>query len=135
MLSEDVRETQMAAGALHRTFSAFKAYDLRGRIGLDMDADVAYRLGRAVAQHFQAKSVVIVFYARETSPGLAAEVARGVREAGADVLSLGLAGTEELYWAVTEFGACAGIEVTASHNPIDYNGMKIVNSGSRPLDG
>jgi phosphomannomutase len=50
------------------------------------------------------------------------------------VLALGMAGTEEMYWAVTEFGACGGIEVTASHNPIDYNGMKIVKSGSRPLD-
>ena len=124
----------MAAGALHRTLTAFKAYDLRCRIGVDMDADVAYRLGRAAAQHLQAKTVVIGFDARETSPALAAEVARGVREAGADVLSLGLAGTEEMYWAVTEFDACAGIEVTASHNPIDYNGMKIVKSGSRPLD-
>ncbi len=55
-------------------------------------------------------------------------------DAGADVLKIGVAGTEEMYWAVTEFGACAGIEVTASHNPINYNGMKIVKSQSRPLD-
>ena len=55
-------------------------------------------------------------------------------DAGTDVLNLGMTGTEEMYWAVTEFGACAGIEVTASHNPINYNGMKIVKSGSQPLD-
>ena len=54
--------------------------------------------------------------------------------AGADVLDIGMAGTEEMYWAVTEFGACAGIEVTASHNPINYNGVKIVKSASQPLD-
>ena len=59
---------------------------------------------------------------------------KGARDAGADVMKIGMAGTEEMYWAVTEFGACAGIEVTASHNPINYNGMKIVKSGSRPLD-
>ena len=71
---------------------------------------------------------------RETSPAFAQATARGVADAGADVLGIGMAGTEEMYWAVTEFGACAGIEVTASHNPINYNGIKIVKSRSRPLD-
>ena len=60
-------------------------------------------------------------------------MAKGICDAGADVLDIGLAGTEEMYAAVTEFDACAGIEVTASHNPIDYNGMKIVGRGSQPL--
>ena len=118
----------------YRALPCFKAYDVRGRIGIDFDGDVAYRVGRAVAQHFAAETVVVGYDARETSPEFAAEVARGVKEAGADVLWLGMAGTEEMYWAVTEFGASAGIEVTASHNPIDYNGFKIVKSGSRPLD-
>lgn len=62
------------------------------------------------------------------------QVRRGLCDAGADVLAIGMAGTKVMHWAVTEFGACGGIEVTASHNPIDYNGMKIVKSGSRPLD-
>ena len=114
--------------------TCFKAYDVRGEIGRDIDEGVAYRVGRAVAQHFTAKSVVIGFDARETSPAFAAAAARGATDAGADVLDIGMAGTEEMYWAVTEFGACAGIEVTASHNPINYNGMKIVKSGSRPLE-
>ena len=70
----------------------------------------------------------------KTSPAFAAAASKGARDAGADVLKIGMAGTEEMYWAVTEFGACAGIEVTASHNPINYNGMKIVKSQSRPLD-
>jgi phosphomannomutase len=114
--------------------TCFKAYDIRGEIGVNIDEGIAYRIGRAVAQHFGAKSVVIGFDARETSPAFAAAAARGAMDAGANVLDIGMAGTEEMYWAVTEFGACAGIEVTASHNPINYNGMKIVKSQSRPLD-
>ena len=114
--------------------TCFKAYDIRGEINVNIDEDVAYRVGRAVAQHFGAKTIVIGFDARETSPAFAQAAAQGVKDAGADVLDIGLAGTEEMYWAVSEFGACAGIEVTASHNPINYNGIKIVKSGSRPLD-
>jgi phosphomannomutase len=114
--------------------TCFKAYDIRGEIGVNIDEGIAYRIGRAVAQHFSAKSVVIGFDARETSPAFAAAAARGAMDAGADVLDIGMAGTEEMYWAVTEFSACSGIEVTASHNPINYNGMKIVKSASQPLD-
>ena len=114
--------------------SCFKAYDIRGEIGVNIDEDIAYRIGRAAAQHFNAKSVVIGFDARATSPAFAAAASQGARDAGADVINIGMAGTEEMYWAVTEFSACAGIEVTASHNPINYNGMKIVKSQSRPLD-
>ena len=114
--------------------TCFKAYDVRGELGVDFDTDIAYRIGRSVAQHFRAKKIVIGRDARRTSPELAAAVAHGVNDGGADVLDLGLCGSEEMYWAVTELGACAGIEVTASHNPINYNGMKIVKSGSRPLD-
>ena len=114
--------------------TCFKAYDVRGEIGVNIDEDVAYRIGRAVAQHFGAKSVVVGFDARETSPAFAAAASKGVRDSGADVMNIGMAGTEEMYCAVTEFAACAGIEVTASHNPINYNGMKIVKSHSRPLD-
>ena len=68
------------------------------------------------------------------SPTFSAAASKGARDAGADVINIGMAGTEEMYWAVTEFSSCAGIEVTASHNPINYNGMKIVKSHSRPLD-
>ncbi len=114
--------------------TCFKAYDIRGEIGVNIDEGIAYRIGRAVAQRFNVKLIVIGFDARETSAAFAKAVARGAMDAGADVLGIGMAGTEEMYWAVTEFGACAGIEVTASHNPINYNGMKIVKSGSKPLD-
>ena len=115
--------------------TCFKAYDVRGELGVDFDTDIAYRIGRSIAQHFRAKKIVIGQDARKTSPELAAAVAHGINDCGADVLDLGLCGSEEMYWAVTEIGACAGIEVTASHNPINYNGIKIVKSGSRPLDG
>ena len=101
---------------------------------MNFDAAIAYRIGRAAAQHFHAANIVVGFDARETSPELATAVIRGICDAGSNVFSLGLAGTEEMYWAVTEFNACAGIEITASHNPINYNGLKIVKSGSRPLD-
>ena len=114
--------------------TCFKAYDVRGELGVNFDGAIAYRIGRAVAGHFDSGTVVIGRDARETSPELAGAVARGICDAGSKVLDLGMAGTEEMYWAVTEFGAAAGIEVTASHNPINYNGLKIVKSGSRPLD-
>jgi len=113
--------------------TCFKAYDIRGELGVNLDSAIAYRIGRATAQHFQATNIVIGFDARETSPELAAAVMRGICDAGSDAMSIGLAGTEEMYWAVTEFDVCAGIEITASHNPINYNGLKIVKFGSQPL--
>ena len=117
-----------------RLLTAFKAYDLRGQIGKDMDHDVAYRLGRAAAEQQNARFVVVGWDARATSKGLANSVESGVTDAGADVWRIGLAGTEEMYCATAEFGACLGIEITASHNPIDYNGMKLVKSGAHPFD-
>ncbi|TRW98654.1 phosphomannomutase [Paracoccus sp. M683] len=118
----------------HREITCFKAYDLRGRLGPELDADIAYRVGRAFAQLRQARQVVIGRDSRASSPDLAAALARGLTDGGADVLDLGLAGTEEVYFATGHFGTDGGIEVTASHNPIDYNGMKIVGPGAAPLD-
>lgn len=117
-----------------KKLTCFKAYDIRGEIGFNIDEEVAYSVGRAVAEHFSAKSVVIGFDARETSPAFASAAAKGCIAAGADVLDIGLSGTEEMYWAVSQFKASAGIQVTASHNPINFNGMKIVKAGSRPLE-
>ena len=114
--------------------TAFRTYDIRGKVGVEISEDIAYFIGRAVAQHFRAKSVVVGFDARETSPVYASAVERGILDAGSDVLNIGMCGTEEMYWAVTAFEACAGVEITASHNPIDFNGMKLVKAGSRPLD-
>lgn len=125
-----LRTNSMKTGPL----TCFKAYDIRGELGVNFDVTIAYRIGRAVGQHFGAGTVVMGRDARKTSPELAESVARGVCDAGLSVLDLGMAGTEEMYWAVTEFNSVAGIEVTASHNPINYNGIKIVKSASRPLD-
>ena len=116
-----------------KNLTCFNAYDVRGKLGEELNEDIADRIGRAAAQSQKAKTVVVGFDARETSPDLARAVAKGICDAGADVLDIGLAGTEEVYASVSKFGACAGIEVTASHNPIDYNGMKIVGRGSQPL--
>ena len=113
--------------------TCFKAYDVRGKLGKDLDEGIAYKIGRATAQSKKAKTVVVGFDARATSTSLSRAVAKGICDAGADVFDIGLAGTEEMYSAVKEFDACAGIEVTASHNPIDYNGMKIVGRCSKPL--
>lgn len=117
-----------------RDITCFKAYDVRGQLGIDLDADVVWRIGRAFAQVRKAKTVVVGRDSRETSPELAAALIRGLTEGGADVLDLGLAGTEEVYFATGFYGADGGIEVTASHNPIDYNGLKMVGPGSAPLD-
>lgn len=118
----------------YREISCFKAYDVRGRLGEELDTDIAYRIGRAFAQSQGLKTAVIGRDSRASSPELAAAVIRGLTEGGADVLDLGLAGTEEVYFATAHYKADGGIEVTASHNPIDYNGMKMVSAGSAPLD-
>jgi phosphomannomutase len=119
---------------LKTSLECFKAYDIRGILGETIDEDVAYRIGRAFAETMQARKIVVGWDARETSPALAASVARGISDAGSDVLDIGLAGTEEMYFATSHFEADGGIVVTASHNPINYNGMKMVGPGSRPLD-
>ena len=111
----------------------FKEYDVRGKLGSEFNLDIAYRIARAIAQNFSARNVVVGFDSRQTSPELAKSVALGICDAGANVFDIGMVGTEEMYWAVSEFNADAGIEVTASHNPIDYNGLKFVKIGSNPL--
>jgi len=119
---------------MYEELTCFKAYDIRGEIDININEAIAYRVGRSVAQHFNSKSIVVGFDARETSPAFAKAVGQGIMDAGSNLIDIGLAGTEEMYWAVSNFSASAGIVVTASHNPINYNGMKIVKSGSRPLN-
>lgn len=119
---------------IHRPLTAFKAYDIRGRLGDELDEDVAYRIGRAFAEVLAARRVVLGRDCRASSAALAGAVAQGLMAAGVAVIDLGLCGTEEVYFATAHHAACGGIEVTASHNPIDYNGMKLVGRGSAPLD-
>lgn len=111
----------------------FKAYDIRGRLGEELNPDVARTIARAFAEELGAKRVVLGHDPRASSAELAAAAAAGLMQAGAEVLVLGLCGTEEMYFATDHLGAEAGIEVTASHNPMDYNGMKLVGPGARPL--
>ena len=115
--------------------SCFKAYDIRGRIPDQLNEDVAYRIGRAFAQFLRPKSVVVGQDIRPTSPALTAALIKGLTEGGADVFDIGLCGTEEVYFATSHAKADGGIMVTASHNPADYNGMKLVREGSRPISG
>lgn len=112
----------------------FKAYDIRGRLGVELDAAIAHRIGRGFARALAARRVVLGRDARASSPGLAAAVTAALLAEGVEVLDLGLCGTEEVYCATGLSGADGGICITASHNPIDWNGMKLVGRDAAPLD-
>lgn len=111
----------------------FKAYDVRGKVPDELNADVARRIGRGFAAFLQPRHVVVGYDIRLTGPGMAEAIAEGLCASGVDVYTIGLCGTEEVYFAVSHFGMDGGIMVTASHNPADYNGMKLVREQSRPL--
>jgi len=113
----------------------FKAYDIRGRVPDELNEDIAYRLGRAFACTVGEGAVVVGFDIRRDSPAFAEAVIRGLNDEGRDAIDIGLCGTEEVYFQTFHRQAAGGIMVTASHNPIDYNGMKLVREGSRPISG
>lgn len=115
--------------------NCFKAYDIRGRLGDELNTDIAYRIGRAFGELLKPKVVVVGGDVRLTSEELKAATASGLQDAGVDVLDIGLSGTEEIYFATFHLGVDGGIEITASHNPMDYNGMKLVRGGARPVSG
>lgn len=115
--------------------NCFKAYDIRGRVPDELNDDIAYRIGRAFAQALEARQVVVGRDVRLDSPVLADAVSRGLVDAGASVIDIGLCGTEEVYFQTAHRDVSGGIMVTASHNPMDYNGMKLVRDGARPISG
>ncbi len=115
------------------TLPAFKAYDIRGRMPDELNPDLAFRIGRAYIGLTGAKTVVIGRDCRESSPELSAALAAGLADAGAAIRDIGLCGTEEVYFATFDGGFDGGIMITASHNPIDYNGFKLVREGARPI--
>ena len=117
------------------TDKAFKAYDIRGRVPEELNEEIAYRVGRAFVAHFGAKRVVIGRDMRLTGPALFAALAKGVTDAGADVVDIGMVGTELVYFATSHLDADGGIMITASHNPAEYNGLKLVKRESRPVSG
>lgn len=115
--------------------TCFKAYDIRGRLPDELNDDVAYRVGRAYAEFLKPEKVVVGHDIRLTSAELTDALANGLMDAGVDVIHIGQCGTEEIYFATFHLGVDGGICVTASHNPKDYNGMKLVKKGSRPISG
>ncbi|MEN1958304.1 phosphomannomutase [Luteimonas changyuni] len=114
---------------------AFKAYDIRGRVPDELDESLAARIGMAMSDLLQPGPVVLGRDVRLSSPALQAALAGGFRDAGRDVIDIGLCGTEEVYFQTDALGAAGGVMVTASHNPMDYNGMKLVREGARPISG
>jgi phosphomannomutase len=115
--------------------TCFKAYDIRGELGAELDDEIAYRIGRAFARVLKLKRVVVGGDARATSESLKLALARGIQDEGCDVVDIGMGGTEEIYFATSHLAVDGGVEVTASHNPINYNGMKLVREHSKPVSG
>jgi len=115
--------------------TCFKAYDVRGKLGDELNEVIAYNIGRAFAQHLNANRVVVGCDIRLTSESLKQAVACGLMDSGTDVIDIGMTGTEEIYFAAFHLDVDGGIEITASHNPIDYNGMKFVGRGAQPISG
>jgi phosphomannomutase/phosphoglucomutase len=113
----------------------FKAYDIRGRVPDELDETLARRIGLAMAGQLRPGPVVLGRDVRLTSPALQAALADGFHHAGREVIDIGMGGTEEVYFQTDHLGAAGGVMVTASHNPMDYNGMKLVREGSRPISG
>jgi phosphomannomutase len=113
----------------------FKAYDIRGIYPDELDEAGAYAIGRGYVEEFEPRTIAVGRDMRLSSPAMAKEVMRGAAEAGADVSDLGLVGTEMCYFAVGELGLEGGVMVTASHNPKEYTGMKIVRRGALPVGG
>ena len=115
--------------------TCFKAYDIRGRVPEQLNEDIAYRIGRASALYLNAKTMVVGHDIRLSSRALCDALTRGLTDSGCDVIDIGLCGTEEVYFATSHLKTDGGIVVTASHNPQDYNGMKLVREQSKPISG
>ncbi len=116
-------------------FSCFKAYDIRGRVPDELNEDLSYRIGRAYAAFLNPSQVVLGHDVRTSSVPLADALTAGLNDSGVDVLNLGLCGTEQVYFYTAFTKSKGGIMVTASHNPAEYNGMKLVRELARPLSG
>ncbi len=114
-------------------FACFKAYDIRGQVPNDLNPELAYRVGRAFADETGAKSVCVGHDIRLSGPELMDALTRGLADAGVDVIQLGLIGTEMVYFATAHYGYDGGVMITASHNPPQDNGMKMVRVESRPI--
>jgi phosphomannomutase/phosphomannomutase/phosphoglucomutase len=115
--------------------NAFKAYDIRGKVPDELNEETAYRIGLAYIELFKAKKVVVGYDVRQSSLSLSNALIRGLMNKGCEVVSLGLCGTEQVYFATFYLNLDGGIMITASHNPREYNGMKLIGSGAKPISG
>ena len=111
----------------------FKAYDIRGKVPGELNADLAYKIGRALVKYLNAKLIIIGHDIRESSEELSEALAKGITDSGSDVIDIGLCGTEMIYYSTPKFDADGGVMITASHNPPEYNGLKFVKEGSKPM--
>jgi phosphomannomutase/phosphomannomutase/phosphoglucomutase len=118
-----------------KKINCFKAYDVRGRVPEELDEDIAYRIGRGYAAFVKPRVVAVGRDIRRSSPALTEALVKGLTDSGVDVLDIGVGGTELSYFATFSRNLDGGIMVTASHNPPNYNGMKFVREGSRPISG
>ena len=118
---------------MSKKIHCFKAYDARGKVPDDLNVDIAYRVGRAYAEFIKPKQVAIGRDVRQSSDELFDALTSGLTDSGVDVLDLGLCGTEQVYFAAFHLKLDGGIMITASHNPIDYNGLKFVRECAKPL--
>ena len=117
------------------SLTCFKAYDIRGQLVKELNNDIAYRIGRAYGEYLKPRQIVVGGDVRLTSEELKQSLAKGLMDAGVNVIDLGMTGTEEIYFATSYLKLDGGIEVTASHNPIDFNGMKLIREESKPISG
>ena len=113
--------------------SSFKAYDIRGQLPHEINSEIAYRVGNATAEYLSAKKMILGRDIRASSKELSESMASGLMDAGVDVIDIGECGTENVYYATGELKSCGGVMVTASHNPSDYNGFKIVSENAKPI--
>ncbi len=113
--------------------TCFKAYDIRGKLGTELNEEIAYKIARAYGQIYQPNKIVVGCDIRLSSEDLKQATIKGLNDAGVDVLDLGMTGTEEVYFGAFHLDVQGGIEITASHNPMDYNGMKLVRENARPI--
>jgi len=116
-----------------QNLNCFKAYDIRGEIGSELNTDIACRIGKAMAIFLQARLIVIGGDCRLSTPELKTAVIKGIRSVGCGVVDIGVCGTEEIYFATTYLEASGGVMITASHNPRNFNGMKLVRENSKPI--
>ncbi len=113
--------------------SCFKAYDARGKFPTELNEDITYRIGRAYAEFLKPTKIAVGRDVRQSSDALFAALSAGLTDTGVDVLDLGLCGTEQVYFAAFHLALNGGIMITASHNPQDYNGLKFVREGAKPM--